>query len=208
MFDLADAGAGLLDRKDPGWWEAERQYGAVDPEHINQDLMTTCVLGQLYPGRDYFETLAWLGISGDPDSPGYDVVMEMRFGFLSPVGTDADACGLNLDWRRIILQRRAMPGICRFADRLRRKENAAAERAAKAAAEAALPDTPETRREPSGDDPAYIPDVPGTVSSLAGASPQLGRRPRAETSLRPGDYALPPLPALRAQVGWYESWGR
>jgi hypothetical protein len=172
MFDLADAGAGLLDRKDPGWWEAERQPRAVDPETIVQDDEGLCVLGQLY-GEDhgsYDGTLAWLGL-GSWGSEARDWDDEVRFGFVSPRGTYAADNGLNLDWRRIILQRRAMPGICRFADRLRRQENAAAERAAKAAAEAALPGIAGDPGEAPGDGPVYIPDVPGTVANLAGTPP-------------------------------------
>jgi hypothetical protein len=114
MATTADAGATLLDKKDPGWWEADRQPRAIDPENIDQNDQGMCVLGQLY-GDDYNGTLAWLGLTWDDG--------EQEHGFISEWGTTAD--GLSLDWRLIILQRRAMPGVCRFADNLQRQQNIA-----------------------------------------------------------------------------------
>jgi hypothetical protein len=151
MATTADAGATLLDHKDPGWWEAAREPWAIDPETIAQNDEGMCVLGQLY-GNDYGGTLAWLGLAWDDG--------EQEHGFISEYHSTGD--DLSLDWRRIILQRRAMPGVCRFADGLRKAENAAAERAAKAAEEAALPDIAADRWGLADGDPAYIPGVPVT----------------------------------------------
>jgi hypothetical protein len=97
--ERVDAGAELLDEKEPLW------YIDVDPGTLDMSDPDKCVVGQLRPDEPYHVTLGSLGIdpyASDEVSFGFD----LKMGYFSQFG-HADFEILNVLWTRAIMQRRS-----------------------------------------------------------------------------------------------------
>jgi hypothetical protein len=94
-----DAGAELLDEKEPLW------YIDVDPGTLDMSDPDKCVVGQVRSDEPYCVTLQALGLGaygGSEVSFGFD----LKTGYLGQFG-HADFEILNVLWTRAIMQRRS-----------------------------------------------------------------------------------------------------